>query len=433
MIGQGVADLLRANPEFRRLWTARLLSFAGDSIGLIALTLYTAGRFGSGLAVALLLIAGDFVPSLLSPFAGTVSDRLDKRSVMVGCELTQGAVVTVIALVLPGLPLLLLLVGAQACVAAVFRPASQAAVADLVPGAELERANATIGFGTNGMDGFGPLAGAALLALLSVRDLLLADAATFAISAALLIGLPTLRAPAQVQRRAAGRQATGRADSRLARDQLGVRRRALFADARAGLAYLWRDKPLRVLTLVFCAVVLFSAVDDVALVFLARHTLHSSNSAASLVYAGAGLGMLAGFWLLARWGRQLALLLLVITGYAVGSLGNLLTGTATVILAALAFQVVRGLGIAAIDVGHNTLIQRVVPAGLQGRVFSNFYGAVGAAAGLSYVFGGLVLDATGPRVTLIVAGAGGLAAAGVGAFLLARQTRGTAGQALART
>ena len=46
------------------------------------------------------------------------------------------------------------------------------------------------------------------------------------------------------------------------------------------------------------------------------------------------------------------------------------------------------------DVGHNTLIQRIVPAEMLGRVFGNVYGAVGAAAGLSYVFGGLLLDAT---------------------------------------
>jgi MFS family permease len=414
----GVAGLLRAHPAFRRLWTARLLSFAGDSVGLIALMLYTAQRFGSGLAVALLLIAGDFVPSIVSPFAGAVSDHVDKRHVMVGCELVQGAIVTAIALALPGLPLLLVLVGIQACVGAVFRPASQSAVPELVRAAELERANAAIGFGTNGMDGFAPLAGAALLAWLSVRELLLVDTATFAISAALLVTLPAMRATMPARGHQAGdRQGHGPSATGGA---------GLLAEARAGLAYLWRDKLLRILTLIFCAVVLFNAVDDVALVFLARRTLHGSEAAASLVYAGAGLGMLAGFWLLARTGRRLALPPLVVIGYAATSLGNLLTGTAGVILAALTFQVVRGLGIAALDVGHNTLLQRVVPAGLRGRTFSNFYGAVGAAAGVSYIFGGMLLDATSPRVTLIVAGAGGLAAAALAAFLVPRAARLTA-------
>jgi hypothetical protein len=47
---------------------------------------------------------------------------------------------------------------------------------------------------------------------------------------------------------------------------------------------------------------------------------------------------------------------------------------------------------------------------MQGRVFANLYGAIGLAAGLSYAVGGVLLDATGPRVVLIIAGLGGLAA-----------------------
>lgn len=49
---------------------------------------------------------------------------------------------------------------------------------------------------------------------------------------------------------------------------------------------------------------------------------------------------------------------------------------------------------------------------MQGRVFANLYGAIGLAAGLSYAVGGFLLDATGPRLLLIIAGLGSLAAAG---------------------
>ena len=396
----GIWLLLRGNASFRSLWTARLLSFFGDSVGLIALLLYTAEHFHSGLAVALLLLAGDFVPSLISPLAGAISDRFDRRAVMVSCELVQGALVAVIALTLPSLPLLLLLVAVQSCVATVFQPASRSVVPSLVADADLQRANAAIGFGTNGMDGFAPLTGAALLAWLSVRGLLLLDAATFLVSAALLLTLPAVT-----------------------RTQRESGHAFLFAHARDGLSYLWRNKVIRVITLVFCAVVLFNAVDDVALVFLTRHTLHGSNSAASLVYAGAGVGLLAGFLLIARADRRLALPVMILAGYAVSSLGNLLTGISFAIVAAFGFQTVRGIGLAAMDVGHDTLIQRYVPADMLGRVFGNVYGAVGVAAGLSYVLGGVLLDATSARITLVVAGAGGLATAGLAAFVLPRALR----------
>ncbi len=71
----GSLALLRANRPFRLLWTARTVSFLGDSLSLVALMLYVAGTTGAALAVALLLLAGDFAPALLGPLTGTVSDR----------------------------------------------------------------------------------------------------------------------------------------------------------------------------------------------------------------------------------------------------------------------------------------------------------------------------------------------------------------------
>jgi MFS family permease len=78
---------------------------------------------------------------------------------------------------------------------------------------------------------------------------------------------------------------------------------------------------------------------------------------------------------------------------------------------AFVLQAIRGLGIAATDVAAATLIQRSVSREMQGRTFANFYGAIGLAAGVSYLLGGLLVEAAGPRVTFLVAGGGGLAVA----------------------
>jgi hypothetical protein len=52
---------------------ARGVSFLSDSLGLVTLLLYVAGETGQALAVALLLLVGDFAPSLLGPFTGLLS------------------------------------------------------------------------------------------------------------------------------------------------------------------------------------------------------------------------------------------------------------------------------------------------------------------------------------------------------------------------
>jgi MFS family permease len=359
---------------------------------------------GQALAVAVLLLAGDFAPALLGPLTGTVADRLDRRRVMVGCELVQGALVVAIALWLPSLPLLLALVGLRAVAGQVFQPASRAAVPAVVPERDLERANAAVGVATNGGETLGPLVAALLLPVLEVRGVLLVDAASFLVSAVLLRLLPALAGP-------------GRGPGP---------RPSFLADAAGGLRYLRGQAVVRVVALGYFAVVACTGIDDVALVFLATGTFGAGEAAAGLLLAAVGVGLLAGYALLARAGPGLpsSAAGLLLAGFAVSSAGNLLTGLAWAVAAAFAVQAVRGLGIAAMDVAATTLVQRTVPPGLQGRVFGSLYGGIGVAAALAYLLGGVLLDRTTPRVAFVAAGAAGLLATGATALALRRAYRG---------
>ncbi len=153
--------------------------------------------------------------------------------------------------------------------------------------------------------------------------------------------------------------------------------------------------------------------------FLATGTLGGGDSAAGLLLAAVGIGLLLGYALLARAHRR-SLVTLLLAGFAISSAGNLLTGLAWAVGAAFVVQTVRGVGIAAMDVAVNTLLQRSVPRALLGRVFGSLYAAVGVAAALAYVLGGLLLDATDPRVTFLVAGSGGLLATLIAAAAIRR-------------
>ena len=61
-----------------------------------------------------------------------------------------------------------------------------------------------------------------------------------------------------------------------------------------------------------------------------------------------------------------------------------------------------------------------------GRAFGNRYGAIGVAAGLSYVLGGFLLDLTSPRATFVVVGARGLLITLATALALPRAMQATA-------
>jgi MFS family permease len=383
--GVGALELLRTNAAFRSLSVARIVSFVGDSVSLVALMLYVANSVGQALAIALLLLVGDFTPSLVSPITGAITDRFNLKTVMITCELIQGAILLLIALSLPALPLLLVLVGARAIGGQVFQPASRAAVPALVKDKDLEVANSTIGFGTNGAEAIGPLIAAALFPFIGVRGVLLVDAASFLLSAMLLMKLPSMP-PVPPEN---GEKTT------------------LLAGAKEGLGYIWKMRSLRIIALGFCAIVAFNGIDDVALVLLAKDTFGAGDSAVGLLLGAVGVGLLFGYVLLSKYSRRMSMTMLLLLGFAVSSIGNLLTGLAWAVAAAVTLQAVRGLGIAAMDVGSNTLLQRIVPPGMLGRVFGNLYGAIGAAAALSYVGGGLLLDATDAPTTFVIVGVGG--------------------------
>ncbi|TCC64511.1 MFS transporter [Kribbella pittospori] len=393
--------VLREARGFRVLWVARAVSFLGDSLGLVALLLYVEASTGAALAVALLLLAGDLTPGLFGAFAGVVGDRFDLRRVMVTCDVLQGALVVVMAVTLPPLPVLLVMVAVLSVVAQVFQASSRSAVPALVRDEDLEAANSTLGAGTNGLEAIGPLIAAALFLVTDVRGILLIDAATFVVSAVLLSRLPKM--PPE----GSGAVPTG-----------------VFKDARDGLTYIWRTKAVRVIGIGFFATVVFNGVDDVAMVFLSKDELGASDSAASALYAGVGIGLILGFAVLARYASRFRMTTLLLLGFAVSSLGNLVTGLAWAVWAALALQVIRGFGIAGVDVGINTHLQRIVPPHMRSRVFGNLYGAIGLAAGVSYVLGGLLLEHTDARVTFVAAGFGGLLATAAAAVAVRRQGRG---------
>ena len=397
----GAARLWLASPGYRSLWSARTCSYLGDALLLVILLLHLADTTGQALSVALLLLVGDFAPALLGPLTGTISDRFGPKRVMVVCDITQGAAVVLMLLVTEALLPLLILVGVRAVAGQVLLPASRSAVPMVVVDQDLDRANAGLGLGVNMAEIFGPILAAALLSALDVQAALVVTAAVFGMSALLVSTLPALPPVADTEEETVG----------------------LLAAARSGLAFVWSTSLVKIIIVGFVGTVVFNGIDDVALVFLAVDVLGGSTAQAGLLYAAVGVGLVAGFLALSNARVRVPMVPLLVIGLAVCSAGNLLTGLAGAVAVAFTWQAVRGIGIAAVDVAVSTLLQRTVPPAMLGRTFGNLYGAVGLAAGLSYVLGGLALNVTSARVVFVVAGAGGLLVTATTAAVLLRHTR----------
>ncbi|MFJ8958741.1 MFS transporter [Lentzea sp. NPDC102401] len=375
--------LLKENGPLRVLSTARVVSVVGDALSLVTLMVHVQSVLGKAIAVAALLLVGDFAPSLLSPLTGVISDRFDRRTVMIVCEVAQGVLLAVVAFTLPPLPVLLALVGVRAVIGQIFIPASRAAVPSLVAEKDLAQANTALGLGSNSADVIGPFLAAVLLQFMDTRGVLLVDAVSFGLSALLLLRLPKLVVPSEPGE-------------------------TVFTDVKAGVSEIWRNRALRIVFLGFCGVVACTAIDDVAVLQLTMGVFGESESVAGVVLGAVGIGLLLGYALLARGSARWSMVALLVTGFLISSAGNLFTGLAWGVASAFALQAVRGLGIAAMDVAHSTLIQRLVPGDRTGRVFGNFYGGIGVAAAISYIVGGLLIDTLGPQLILVLAGGAGV-------------------------
>jgi MFS family permease len=387
---------LRSSPGFRRLWLARTISHVGDGIAIVALVLLVQGARGTGTAVGALLLASS-VPRFLGPVAGVVVDRVEQRTLMVLCDIGNAAIIATIVAVQPSFDILLVLVAASAVLDTFFAPAGRSVVPALVDKDHLVQANAWMGTSLNLQVSLGTLVGGALIAAVGVRGALVFDAASFVLSAALLVGVPPVR------------RTTSDAPA------------GFLAVGKEGLAFAWRTRVVRTFTMVLFLGVAFAAVDNVALVFLVRETLGGGPFAFGLVSAAFGVGMIAASLGLSLRRTSFALTTLLVAAWLASGAGTIVTGLAPLIAIVAVSQAVSGFGNGLENIAADTLIQRAVPPQMLGRVFGLVSTAAFGGSTLAYAAGGPLLDLTSPRAVFVIAGTGILVVTAILWFSLRRE------------
>ncbi|MBZ0288128.1 MAG: MFS transporter, partial [Anaerolineae bacterium] len=140
----GYINLLRNNKDFSRLWLAQVVSLLVDWFNTVALSaLVSQYTDGSGLAISGLLIARFLPPLIVSPFAGVLVDRFDRKRLLIASDVLRACIV--LLLLFAGgrdqLWLIYLMTVFQFILSAVFEPGRSAILPSLVTGNDLLRAN----------------------------------------------------------------------------------------------------------------------------------------------------------------------------------------------------------------------------------------------------------------------------------------------------
>jgi MFS family permease len=383
-------DSLLSNARFLRLWIGQGASFIGDAVSMVALVVLVVQVTGSASAVGGALVAR-LLPTIASPLAGVIADRVDRRIVLVASDLARA--VLVLGLVFArDLATIYVLVFLMGLARTVFNPTVRAAFPSVVGGGDLTRANALISgtFSTSIM--VGPALGGLLVASIGVDAAFLADAVTYLVSAILLSTVP-LPHPRRESEEEAG----------------------FVRELRSGFGYLLGTRvPLAIVVGAFLTILTINATVP-AEVFLAKETFGAGDVGYGLLVSLWGGGMVLGSAMMAVLGNRINLVLLYFLSIFMGASALVGTGLAPAFILALGALTVEGAATGIDNVATDTILQKRVPEAFLGRVFSIRFLGYSAGEALAYPLGGLLVDTVGPRSTYILAG---IATAAAGLLVL---------------
>jgi MFS family permease len=379
--------------EYRHLFAANLFSLIGDQLTAVALAFTVYARSGSTLLAAL-TFAGSYATWIVAgPLLSVFADRMPRRRVLLGCDLARAALV--LLMTVAGMPVVALV--AVAFVANLFRPPFQSARAALMPDL-LDDDRYTV---ANGLDNIvsevtqvlGFAVGGVLVAVFSARGVLLVDAATFLISAALILtGLRGAAATATPAARAATSWA---------------------ADTVAGVRLVFGDRTLRSYLLLCWLACLVYGTEGVVAPLAAQYG--GGARTGGLLLAAMPLGVAVGGVAITRFCppplRQR--LMLPLAGLSCVALIPVAAQPPLPVLLALLF--VSGFA-GAFSIPLNAMFGRAVPAAYRARAFGVAMSGLCAVQGLAMVGAGIAAETL--AASTVVAGAGAVAALSVLAVTL---------------
>jgi MFS family permease len=377
--------VLACNREFRRLWAAQTISVFGDAVTSVAVPSVAVLALHAGpLTVGVLNAAGWSAWGVLALVAGVWVDRLPRRPLLIGADLVRlvliGSIPVAWALGVLTIPQLLVVAAVASACAVVFGLAYTAHVPTLVDSSELGEANARLELSNSAAFLSGPGIAGVLISIANAPLALIADAVSFAVSAALVASTP--ESVAERPRRASFR-----------------------SELRDGIRVL-RSEPTLVRITVAGGIANFGFAIVQAVFFVyAYRTLGLSPALVGVALTIAAAGNLVGVLVTGRVTAAIGVAAAVCISTAGAELAALVFPLALVAAPALflaAGGALRGLLGPWWNVNVVTLRQQLIAPEYQARVTAASRTVVMGTLSIGSVLGGVLGSTIGPTQTIVV-------------------------------
>lgn len=372
-------QLVKQNRSFRYLWAGQIVSLTGDWFNLIASATLIATLTQSGAAVGGLFVVRMLAPFLVSPFAGVVADRYNRKHIVIATDIIRCFVV--LGLVLAREPqhvwLIYALTAVQSASQGFYFPAWSSILPDITQANELGPANALSSATWSVMLAFGAALGGLVSGVAGVYPAFVIDAATFMLSGLIIWRMPyhSLLSPSSDRSIMAGLRQ--------------------YVD---GLAYLRRHVDTFSITLqkgmLGLLVIGFYQVVQVTLAERYFPIGEGGSISLGLIYVMSGIGSGIGPILGRNWARDRdrQLRLMIALGYVSAIAGFLISSTLASFPVILFGALLRGVGGGLIWVLSTQLLLQIVPNEVRGRVFSTEFALNTLFSALSSGITGALID-----------------------------------------
>jgi predicted MFS family arabinose efflux permease len=393
--------VLRDNRDFRTLYAANAVSQIGDWFNVVALFSLLLELTGKGESVAFALLTR-FVPMFFAgPAAGVLADRVSRRSIMVASDLLRVALVLCLLFIRrpDQVWIAYAVIAAHSLTSAFFEPAQQAMLPNLVSEADYPLAATLENSLWAATLAVGSALGGVALALVGRDAAFVCDALSFLGSAALLARLPPGYAN-RADKQAIELREEAREPAPQILNLLGMR------DLREGVRYVASDRRIRALLAVKASFGLTLGGVLVLLAYFGEKVFAYGNGAGiAVLWTARGLGSFAGPFAAFR-----------LAGTDDDGLRRSISGAFALLAicyVAFAFSPSIGYAALALAIGNaggsilwtsgSTLLQRMVPDAVRGRVAAAEIGGFMLTLSASTLATGLLLDRGVPPRALMAA------------------------------
>lgn len=366
---------------FLVLWSTQSLSQLGSAMTNFALTLWLYQKTGSALQTALLSVCSYAPYVLMSIFAGALSDRWDKKKIMLFSD-TFAACSTVAVLVLLKTDMLVplhmyVLNAVSGLMNTVQQPASDVALTLITPKEEYQRTSGLRSFSNSLITILHPMLATGLFAIAGIDMVIYFDLVTFAIAFGALFFF--IKLPKVV-----GKNAQNRADDG---------KESLVAASKAGLRYLKENPMILYLMLFLAGVNLVASAFDATLPAFVLPRENGGETVLGMVTSCAGIATLVGSLLVTVLPKPKNRVR-VITGTMLFSLtieNFLLAFTQTPVLWCMG-QIIGWLVVPIMGANLDVILRTTIPVEMQGRVYSCRNTLQFFTIPIGFLIGGLLVD-----------------------------------------